>query len=654
MGALDEERWAIWWRAQTLCCLVGFWFSWQWAAWSRGRARRALEKRGTAATRFCRPDGEDDDDGVKNNPSGVEETDRPTGLRRRGRGGKDDDTKDAPKVSVVMPVKGAHPESASNWRTQLQSAYRGEIQYIFVLESEHDPGAPLVKKVLKETERNARIRYAGASMTCSQKIHNMLAGLEGSDEDSTYVLFLDDDVRLHRNTIGSLVSSMEANQPKMFLTNGFPFDLPPKHGVNFPSYMTMAFHMVLLIAFSHPGEWTKNVWGGCMMARRSSFVNDEHGCRSKYERGGYSDDLILAALCDEFRRTVGAPADCIFPQRVKHTWRQWWNYMRRQLFVMDTYSTTHNKRVNHGMLLVLSYLSLAVTSGVALCVHDLGVWAYEIATESGGGTPGWEVTEWTLPRTLSVCAFFAFAGAMGGARSMYVEIGRMATLLGDEGVTESVAAIDWWRVGAAFWCCYACVPAMAIYTLANPQVVWSGIPYRKRRGLCMRMPTDDQIRRMKIERMNAGFGFKVPEVDAGTLLLEYHQNPRNLVVVDVRTEKERAVSVIKGAVTKEQYEADVNDEYVGKKVVAYCTIGYRSGKYVEKLIKDKGVDAYNLRGSILAWTHAGGPLETADGTPTNVVHTWGKAWALPRSDHVAVYFDRPAVAFVKKVLGLAR
>ena len=124
----------------------------------------------------------------------------------------------------------------------------------------------------------------------------------------------------------------------------------------------MAFHMVLLIAFSHPGEWTKNVWGGCMMIRRSSFVNDEHGCRSKYERGGYSDDLILAALCDEFRRTVGAPADCIFPQRVKHTWRQWWNYMRRQLFVMDTYSTTHNKRVNHGMLLVLSYLCLLYTS----------------------------------------------------------------------------------------------------------------------------------------------------------------------------------------------------------------------------------------------------------------------------------------------------
>ena len=128
--------------------------------------------------------------------------------------------------------------------------------------------------------------------------------------------------------------------------------------------------------------------------------------------------------------------------------------MRRQLFVMDTYSTAHNKLVNHGMLLVLSYLSLAVTSGVAMCAFDLCAWAREIVTESGK-TPGWEVCEWTPERCVSAASFLAFAGAMHGARKMYAELAGMAALLGDEGVTESADAIDWWRVGAAFWCCYA-------------------------------------------------------------------------------------------------------------------------------------------------------------------------------------------------------
>ncbi len=37
---------------------------------------------------------------------------------------------------------------------------------------------------------------------------------------------------------------------------------------------------------------------------------------SKYETGGYSDDLILAALCDEFGEGVACPCELVFPQRM--------------------------------------------------------------------------------------------------------------------------------------------------------------------------------------------------------------------------------------------------------------------------------------------------------------------------------------------------
>jgi hypothetical protein len=38
----------------------------------------------------------------------------------------------------------------------------------------------------------------------------------------------------------------------------------------------------------------------------------------------------------------------------------YWNYLRRQLFVMDTYASAHNRRVNHTMLALHAYLSWAV------------------------------------------------------------------------------------------------------------------------------------------------------------------------------------------------------------------------------------------------------------------------------------------------------
>ena len=120
---------------------------------------------------------------------------------------------------------------------------------------------------------------------------------------------------------------------------------------------------------------------------------------------------------------MGAPADCVFPQHIEHTWTQWWNYMRRQLFVMDTYSTAHNKLVNHGMLLVLSYLSLAVTSGVAMCAFDLCAWAHEIVTESGA-TPGWEVLEWTPERCVSAASC---SPALASVGQMWASLKAMAS-----------------------------------------------------------------------------------------------------------------------------------------------------------------------------------------------------------------------------------
>jgi hypothetical protein len=64
------------------------------------------------------------------------------------------------------------------------------------------------------------------------------AGVAASSAKSEFVLFLDDDIRLHRNTVGCLVASMRKFEPSMFLSNGFPFDLPPTGG-SFANYLTM-------------------------------------------------------------------------------------------------------------------------------------------------------------------------------------------------------------------------------------------------------------------------------------------------------------------------------------------------------------------------------------------------------------------------------
>ncbi len=116
----------------------------------------------------------------------------------------------------------------------------------------------------------------------------------------------------------------------------------------------------------------------------------------------------------------------------------------------------------------------------------------------------------------------------------------------------------------------------------------------------------------------------VPEVSAEELAELLRTG--DVVLVDVREDDERRVSTIPGALSKAELERDA-ESYRGRRVVTYCTIGYRSGLYAAEL-RRRGFDAWNLSGSVLAWTHAGGPLVDEDGRETRRVHVYGAKWNL--------------------------
>lgn len=107
-----------------------------------------------------------------------------------------------------------------------------------------------------------------------------------------------------------------------------------------------------------------------------------------------------------------------------------------------------------------------------------------------------------------------------------------------------------------------------------------------------------------------------------------------LVIVDVRPEEEREVSMIPGAVSQDWFE-EHRDQYRDKLVITYCTIGARSGRYAANL-QGEGFDVANLRGSILAWAHAGRPLINENG-PTIRVHVYSADWNLLPAGYEAVW-----------------
>ena len=412
----------------------------------------------------------------------------------------------------------------------------------------------------RRRRRSARVVVSGSAETCSQKIRQQLRGVEelgalaDNDDDDDhdydgrrrrsssrsrsrcpsrvdddkrneikYVLFLDDDVMLYPSTIGSLVRAMEKDEKETggnaLLATGYPLDFvgnasgSSKSASCFANYMTMVYHLVLLIPFSH-GKYTKNVWGGCMLFRLDEFLANACKVKEAYETGGYSDDLIVAAAADREKRSILCPGDALFPMPLnpKQTVRDFVNYFHRQIFVNDTYSDRHMKFINHGMLLAMFLSSLCLTVGTFASALDIIFWLFNsrewLQTNSSIAT-----TKTNVP-SLAFAVFFAHFLAVTRAKKMYASCVSLCERTATSAAQTTTPQIktrrnsasksiepnagriarsgfnrtDWFKVWLAVCVVYAIAPLQCAYIFfVSDEVVWSGIRYRKRRGKVLRV-----------------------------------------------------------------------------------------------------------------------------------------------------------------------
>lgn len=119
----------------------------------------------------------------------------------------------------------------------------------------------------------------------------------------------------------------------------------------------------------------------------------------------------------------------------------------------------------------------------------------------------------------------------------------------------------------------------------------------------------------------------VPEISIQKLA----QNPASFLLLDAREPREYEVSHIEAAIpvgynhfSLENLPADLPKS---QPIVVYCSVGYRSEKVTEKLLKAGFTQVSNLYGGIFEWANQGQPLVNHTG-PTNEVHAFSRSWGI--------------------------
>lgn len=150
-------------------------------------------------------------------------------------------------------------------------------------------------------------------------------------------------------------------------------------------------------------------------------------------------------------------------------------------------------------------------------------------------------------------------------------------------------------------------------------------------------PLSDKEKKTAVYAMYEGYRTKdfpdVPDIHPKEALALLESQP--VVFVDTRTKDEMAVSTLPEAIPPSTFLGH-SAHYKNKLVIAYCTIGYRSGKFAQEM-KSNGVQVRNLAGGILAWVLEGGKIHNTDGE-TKKIHVYGKQWDYPAAGYSSVRF----------------
>lgn len=139
----------------------------------------------------------------------------------------------------------------------------------------------------------------------------------------------------------------------------------------------------------------------------------------------------------------------------------------------------------------------------------------------------------------------------------------------------------------------------------------------------------------RVERAVAA-RYDLPQLEPQDLARELDDSPGDVLLLDVRSPEEYAVSHLKGAlrVDPEAAAQEVverwGSELAGRRVVLYCAVGVRSaglGERIEEAALAAGAASVsNLSGGIFRWRNEGRPLVDAAG-PTPYVHPFSSRWS---------------------------
>lgn len=237
------------------------------------------------------------------------------------------------QVALIVPCKGLD----SNFQKNVTSLFNQDYENYrlwFVVADRSDPAYSelcKLKNQLNQTckAREVQILVAGQAKSCSQKIHNLLYCYQQISDCIEVLAFADSDICVRSDWLSHLVWPLRKSNAGV--ATGYRWFVPQKNNL-----ASLALSAINARIAQLPGKTHFNqAWGGSMAVRVEVF---RRLGLDKIWPKTLSDDLSLSRAAKKAGMKVVFVPACIVASHESVTWRELFEFGRRQFLITRIYA----------------------------------------------------------------------------------------------------------------------------------------------------------------------------------------------------------------------------------------------------------------------------------------------------------------------------
>ncbi|MEM9017068.1 MAG: glycosyltransferase [Verrucomicrobiota bacterium] len=283
-----------------------------------------------------------------------------------------DGSKDQKSVVIIVPVKGFDLQATPRFFDTLFTQKYLNYRVIVTFESWNEPVANWLREELevdsnsdsatwshpdeKAALRSITLVSAGLSKQEGQKVWNQRAAFSHLSAEDGVIAFVDADISFKKTWLALLTAPI--NQKTHPLSTTYRWLVPKRPTL--PNQVASVINAS--IATQGGSELTNVLWGGSMAIDRKVF--DSLDVETLFT-GSLNDDLRLSKAARKAGNRVAFIRSLILPTSIDFTWREFFEFARRQYTQVKFFSPILYRCVN----VVLGFYALGLLSIIGALIY---------------------------------------------------------------------------------------------------------------------------------------------------------------------------------------------------------------------------------------------------------------------------------------------